>query len=165
MRGSLRSAYPLDILRSNLYFTHVLLAQAVLVASQEGGLTEKKRILLVEDEQSIALVLRGVLREQGYAVRVAFSAEEALETLKNWEPDLLMADIKLPGMDGFSLIQTMKDDPKHSNVQYVIVTAFNDRVAVDRAKNEFGIEYYITKPFELAVVENAVSEIMNKLST
>ena len=165
MRGSQRVAFPLDILRSNLYFQSGFVAQAVLVASQEGGLTQKKRIFLIEDEQSIALVLKGVFGERGYDVRVAFSAEEALETLKNWEPELVMVDIKLPGMDGFSLIQTMKDDPKHSNVQYVVVTAFNDRVAIDRAKSEFGIEHYITKPFDLAVVEKAVSEIMNKLST
>lgn len=141
------------------------MAQAASVASQEDGLTQQKRILLVEDEESIALVLQGVLGEQGYAVRVAFSAEEALETLKNWEPDLAMADIKLPGMDGFSLIQTMKDDPKHSNVQYAVITALTDKVAIDRAKNELGIEYYITKPFDLAVVEDVVSKIMKKLST
>ncbi|HEY4644577.1 MAG TPA: response regulator [Bacteroidota bacterium] len=127
-------------------------------------MAQRKKILLVDDELSIALVLKGVITDQGYNVEVAHSGEEALEALKKSDPDLLITDIKMPGMDGFELIRTLQNDPKHKNLKYVILTAFNDQEAIAKAKKDFGIEYYIVKPFDLADVEAAVAEIMQKIS-
>lgn len=139
--------------------------QSESAASREDKLTQSKRILLVEDEQSIALVLKGVITALGYDVRVAYSGEEALDTLKELEVDLVITDIKMPGMDGFELIETLQEDAKYARMNFVILTAFNDQEAIAKAKKDYGIEYYITKPFDLRNLEAAVVDIMKSLST
>ena len=127
-------------------------------------MAQRKRILLVDDEKSISLVLRTVISELGFDVRAVYSGEEALDTLKEWEADLIITDIKMPGMDGFDLIQKLQKDVKYAKLNFVILTAFNDRDAIEKAKKEFGIEYYITKPFDLSNLEVAVQDIMKAIS-
>lgn len=126
-------------------------------------MARRKRVLLVDDEQSIALVLRGVIEDLGYEVRAAYSGEEALEILKGWNVDLLITDIKMPEMDGFELLRTLQKDDKNAGMKYVILTAYNDIQAIQKAKKEFGIEYYITKPFDLNTLEAAVDNLMKAI--
>ncbi len=128
-------------------------------------MTQGNRILLVDDEKSIALVLKGVIRDLGYDVVIAYSGEEALETLKNSAFDLMITDIKMPGMDGFDLLHIVQDAPKYAEMKLAILTAFNDRQAIERSKKEFGIKYYITKPFDLKQIESAIMDIMRSEST
>lgn len=132
-------------------------------ASWEVRLARRKRVLLVDDEQSIALVLRGVIEDLGYEARAAYSGEEALEILKGWNVDLLITDIKMPEMDGFELLRTLQKDDKNAGMKYVILTAYNDIQAIQKAKKEFGIEYYITKPFDLNTLEAAVDNLMKAI--
>ncbi len=69
----------------------------------------KQRILVVEDEFVIADTLRLILRSHGYDARTAYSAEDALETLSQWTPDLAILDVMLPNMNGIDLAMVLKD--------------------------------------------------------
>ena len=68
-----------------------------------------KKILLVDDEDSIHLIYREELEEEGYEVHSALSGEEALEKLKIISPDLIILDINMPGMNGIDVLRQMKE--------------------------------------------------------
>ena len=80
----------------------------------------KKNILVVDDENPVRLSLAAYLEDEGYAVRMAESAEQALEMALNAPPDLAVVDLRLPGMDGAALIQEMAK--QHSGAKYIIHT-------------------------------------------
>jgi len=102
----------------------------------------------VEDEPELQETIANLLREQGYGVTVSFSAEEALRKVDKEMPDLVLIDIKLPGIDGFDLFQEFKKMPAFASTPVVFLTAFNSLQAAMAAKQE-GAAEYITKPFDL----------------
>ncbi len=106
------------------------------------------RILLVEDEAELRDTISNLLREQGYGITVCTSAEEALRTTDSSIPDLILIDIKLPGIDGFELFQELRKNPAYGSVPVVFLTAFNSLQAAMAAKQQ-GAAEYITKPFDL----------------
>jgi DNA-binding response OmpR family regulator len=106
------------------------------------------RILVVEDEPELQETIANLLREQGYGITVSFSAEEALRKVDKEMPDLVLIDIKLPGIDGFDFFQEFKKKPAFASTPVVFLTAFNSLQAAMAAKQE-GAAEYITKPFDL----------------
>lgn len=80
-------------------------------------------ILLVEDNEANKMLTLAVLEREGYEIRVASCAEEALEELKAGRPGLILMDIQLPGQDGLSLTQQLKADPATSPIPIVALTA------------------------------------------
>jgi len=100
-------------------------------------------ILVVDDEPQICRTLRATLVPQGYAVRDAASGEEALETLGEAKPDLILLDLNMPGMGGLAACRAIRE---HSDAAIIVLTirdAEKDKVAVLDA----GADDYITKPF------------------
>jgi two-component system, response regulator, stage 0 sporulation protein F len=77
---------------------------------------EMKKILLVDDEESIHLLYREELEEEGYEVHSALSGEEALEKLKIITPDLIILDINMPGMNGIDALRRIKEMNPHMKV-------------------------------------------------
>ena len=80
-------------------------------------------ILLVEDNEANVLLTLAVLEREGYEIRVAGCAEEALERLKAERPGLILMDIQLPGQDGLSLTRQLKADPATRSIPIVALTA------------------------------------------
>ena len=80
-------------------------------------------ILLVEDNQANQMLTCAVLERDGYEIRVAASAQEALDHLKDGHPRLILMDIQLPGQDGLSLTRQLKADPQTSSIPIVALTA------------------------------------------
>jgi DNA-binding NtrC family response regulator len=106
---------------------------------------KKTRILVVDDELSIRISLGDWLRRDGHRVEVAESAEQALEMLKAQSFDLLIVDIKMPGMDGLEMLERVKkDDP---DVPVVMMTAYG---SIDSAVGamKLGAIDYVVKPFD-----------------
>ncbi|PWW60264.1 response regulator transcription factor [Actinokineospora spheciospongiae] len=104
------------------------------------------RMLIVEDDDRVRTSLRLALEDEGYAVDEAASGEAAVEALaRHGEPDLMMVDLMLGGMDGFTCIRTVR---LHSNVPIIVVSAKVDTHDVVAAL-EAGADDYVTKPFEI----------------
>jgi two-component system NtrC family response regulator len=102
------------------------------------------RILVVDDDASLRRVLEYNLAEEGYEVTAAGSGEEALSLLERERFDLVVTDIKMPGMDGMDLLRRVKDSSP--DTQVVMITAFGTiEMAVEAMKA--GAFEYITKPF------------------
>src|SRR5437016_14075104 len=103
----------------------------------------KKRILVVDDEQEITLVLRSGLAKHGYDVRVAGEGEAALELFQAWPPDLVVTDLSMPNMNGLKLCQRLREI---SSVPVIVLSVKRDEAtkveALDAAADD-----YVTKPF------------------
>jgi DNA-binding response OmpR family regulator len=108
---------------------------------------KQKTILFLEDEAELLNTLGMLLRDQGYNVIDATRGEDALTFIRQSAPDLILADIRLPGMDGFDFFKEVRKIEQCRNVPFVYVTAYNNLKAAVNAKKE-GAAEYITKPFD-----------------
>lgn len=110
-----------------------------------GNVAERPRILAVDDVAENLHALVAVLRDS-YAIAAATSGEKALELAQRHpQPDLILLDVKMPGMDGFSVLSHLKSNPITAAIPVIFVTALTD--AVDEARGlELGVSDYITKP-------------------
>ncbi|NEP45770.1 MAG: response regulator, partial [Okeania sp. SIO2H7] len=116
-------------------------------------------ILIVDDNPYNLRLLSMILTDHGYEVRKAVSGKMALQSVKVMPPDLILLDIKMPGMDGYEICETLKNDPTFQYIPIIFISALDD--VVDKVKAfSVGCVDYITKPFHqeevLARVENQI---------
>jgi DNA-binding response OmpR family regulator len=111
------------------------------------------RVLVVDDERDVGELVRDVLTELGYAVRHVFDGATALEVVPVFEPDLVLLDLKMPGMSGVEVLEHLRHH--HSHVPVVVLSGDED---VDLARRTLGNGAfdYIPKPFHIAVLERVV---------
>ena len=105
-----------------------------------------ERVLVVEDEDDIAEVLRYNLIKEGFEVEVQPRGDTALEVLRKKPPSLLLLDLMLPGLDGLEIMRMLRRDPKTATLPVIMLTAKGEDV--DRIVGlELGADDYVTKPF------------------
>jgi len=104
-------------------------------------------ILMIDDEPRNRKLLESMLRRDGYATVSAANGEEALAAIARRAPDLILLDIKLPGIDGYQVARALKGDPATSNIPIIMVTVLVDRDARMAALNA-GVEELVTKPID-----------------
>lgn len=103
-------------------------------------------ILVVDDEEPIQELLRFNLEKEGYLVRVAKDGQEALQHVKNDQPDLIVLDLMLPGMDGLEVCRKLRANPKFQQIPIIMLTAKGEEF--DKVLGlELGADDYMTKPF------------------
>lgn len=118
-----------------------------------------KNILLVEDDTNLIEIVASVLQEQGYAVHQALSAEDALRYCESTTPDLIISDVKMGEMDGFTFFEEIHGMARLKNIPFLFITALDDPIGVAKAK-ELGATGYITKPFDLDAVIQTIQSII-----
>jgi len=104
-------------------------------------------ILIVDDNPTNLKLARVMLAAEGYEVRVAVDAEEALAMLDGFHPRLILMDLQLPGMDGLTLTRLLKGDPATSDVAILALTAYAMKGDEEKAR-QAGCDGYITKPID-----------------
>lgn len=120
---------------------------------------EKKRILVIEDEARIAEGLRLNLSLAGYAVAVAPDGIDGLEKWRAWHPDLVVLDIMLPMIDGFSILKTIRQEDE--KIPVLILSARGD--TTDKVKGlRYGVDDYLAKPFDLEEFLLRVERLIQK---
>lgn len=126
------------------------------------NLKESVTILVVDDEQMMRSLLQKILEREGYRVLPVSTASEAVDTMASAEVDIVISDLKMPGMDGFELLKQIKAD--HPDVGVIIMTAYGETYTVKDALL-LGADEYITKPFKSheisLVVERAYWRILS----
>jgi CheY-like chemotaxis protein len=120
-----------------------------------------KQILIVDDEPVWLKVLTQMLQTKGYTVKEAASGADALNTLKSYEPDLILLDVRMPDMNGFDLLDHIKKLPKVSNKPVVFVSAMDDFHAKKVAR-ELGAADYLLKPIDEKEVSNVLAKYLPK---
>ncbi len=121
-----------------------------------------KRLLVVDDEPNLLRAVAACFKAEGYEVSTARSGQEALLQLAEAVPDLIISDIRMPGMDGYKLARQLRGSPRTALVPIVFLTAKDetaDRIEGFRA----GVDVYLTKPFEPDELIAVVNGILNRV--
>lgn len=113
--------------------------------------TSKQKVLVVDDEQDIRELIQYNLEKEGYSVHSVASGEEALDALQRNQPDAVVLDLMLPGVDGLALCKRLKQDSKTSTVPIVMLTAKSEDSDIVSGL-ELGADDYVTKPFSPKVL-------------
>jgi class 3 adenylate cyclase/CheY-like chemotaxis protein len=107
---------------------------------------DRAAILVVDDLPQNTRLLDAVLSPRGFAVRIALSGEEALRSIADEPPDLVLLDILMPGMDGYEVCRRIRSDPATAFLPVVMVTASGDQEKL--LATEAGADDFVTKPFD-----------------
>jgi len=115
-----------------------------------------KNVLVVDDQLGIRLLLSEVLRSEGFNVQDASSGEEALTITQGFQPDLILLDMKMPGMNGVDLLRHFR---KRINMTIPIfmMTAYSELDMLDEAMR-IGIDKQFAKPFDVFEISKAISD-------
>jgi two-component system, OmpR family, alkaline phosphatase synthesis response regulator PhoP len=120
---------------------------------------QKKRVLVIEDEARIAEGLRLNLSLAGYAISVAADGIDGLEKWRTWHPHLIILDIMLPMIDGFSILKTIRQEDE--KIPVLILSARGD--TRDKVKGlRYGVDDYLAKPFDLEEFLLRVERLIQK---
>jgi len=115
------------------------------------------RVLIAEDEATLAWVERFNLESEGYEVRVASEGVAAIEALASFEPDVLILDVMLPRLDGWSVLESIKEMPDERRPKVILVSAAAG--VADRAQEESpAVDSFLAKPFDIEDLLDRVAE-------
>lgn len=123
------------------------------------NLKNQKKIIVVDDEPEICWIVKKVLLDQGFEVELAFDGERALEMVDRMDPQLVLLDLRLPGIDGLETLKRIK--AKYSQLPVIILSAFDNVEAAVRAM-KLGAYDYISKPLN---VDEMLITLKNALQT
>ena len=125
----------------------------------KGGFVMSKKVLVVDDEQSIVTLLEYNLKNAGFEVSVAYDGNDALQKVEDFNPDIIVLDLMLPGKDGIEVCKTIRSDK--NLVPILMLTAKDDEF--DRVLGlELGADDYMTKPFSPREVIARVKAILRR---
>lgn len=113
-------------------------------------MTEKKRILVVDDEPDFCSIVQGNLEKEGFEVEVAYDGNEGLAKVKSNPPDAIVLDVMMPEKDGYAVCKEIKEDEKLADIPIVMLTAVASHVTSTRYSHYDGMSMeaddYLPKP-------------------
>jgi CheY-like chemotaxis protein len=118
-----------------------------------------KSILIVDDNQANLKLARVLLEGEGFDTRTAVDAEEALDVLQHFTPDLILMDIQLPGVDGLELTRRLKAQPATKDIRIVALTAYA-MVGDEQKARDAGCDGYITKPIDTRTLSDTIARYL-----
>jgi DNA-binding NarL/FixJ family response regulator len=128
---------------------------------KENGVRENKRLLLIDDDPNLILLVKDYLEFRGYEVVTAENGREALEVLEQEIPDMIICDVMMPEMDGYTLVDHVRQDPRTSWIPVLFLSAKGQ--SQDRVKGlNTGADVYMVKPFE---PEELVAQVESSLKS
>nr|WP_306448988.1 hybrid sensor histidine kinase/response regulator [Odoribacter splanchnicus] len=104
------------------------------------------KLLVVDDVQTNVLLLKALLSKEGYGILVANNGQEALEVIRNENPDLILLDVMMPGMDGFEVAERLKSEEYRCEIPIIFLTALDDTQSIVNGF-KLGAGDFISKPF------------------
>lgn len=117
---------------------------------------DKKQIVVVDDNQSLLMLVANILSDEGYLVAAYNNPPDALEDVRRKRPDFLVLDIKMPIMDGPELLNVLDQDPVTANIPAMFISATNYPKGLIRGSARF-----LGKPFDLDDLIRVVAEGLN----
>ncbi|KAA0565952.1 MULTISPECIES: response regulator [Bacillaceae] len=114
-----------------------------------------EKILIVDDQFGIRILLNEVLQKEGYQTFQAANGIQALEIVDQHSPDLVLLDMKIPGMDGIEILKRMKQ--KDADIRVIIMTAYGELDMIQEAK-DLGALTHFAKPFDIDDIRQAVKQ-------
>lgn len=119
------------------------------------------RILIIEDDVNIRGNTAELLELEGYLVTTASNGRTGLEKIKRETPDLILCDLLMPEMDGFSVLGHIAQDPDLKRIPFVLFSVRSEKIDV-KAGIDAGADDYLTKPFELEDLLASIGKCLKK---
>ena len=116
----------------------------------------KKKILLVEDDVALAGVYQSRLQLEGFDVQLVTNGEQALSTVLEYRPDLILLDVMMPKISGFDVLDILRNTPETTNVRVIMLTALSQPKDKERAE-QLGVDEYLVK--SQVVINDVVERI------
>ncbi len=127
--------------------------------TKDNNSGDQKRLMLVDDDPNLILLVKDYLEFRGYNVITAENGRDALEKLEQEVPDLIICDVMMPEMDGYTLVKYIREDPRTNWIPVLFLSAKGQ--SSDRVKGlSTGADVYIVKPFE---PEELVAQVESSL--
>lgn len=117
------------------------------------------KILAVDDEATHLHLIATILRAEGFEVLTAEDGQRALDVAKRYHPDLILLDVAMPLLDGWDVLQRLRDDSSTSSTPVFIVTARAQKSDIEHGRR-LGVEDYITKPFDPIDLVNRIRRLL-----
>jgi len=130
---------------------------SLLKIEEQFKLYQSKRILLIEDDDVNRILLDDYLNYCGYNVESLSSASNFFSSIEEFQPKLILLDLKLPDIDGYSLLEKMQNQPDYVNIPVIVVSAFAFKADQQRAI-DLGACRYFVKPVNLIDLIQAIEE-------
>ncbi|MDD5773029.1 MAG: response regulator [bacterium] len=122
-----------------------------------------KKILIIDDEKRICDIVKAGLEHMGaFEVNIAFNGEDGIMNVKSLNPDLILLDINMPGMNGIEVLKILKRDENTKAIPVIILTAIINELN----KKDLPVEYidqYLEKPVDLVFLKTTIEEVFKKL--
>lgn len=120
----------------------------------------KKRILIVDDEPDMVDALeRFFKREKIYDLKTAYDGFEAGQKFSVFKPDLIILDLRMPGVNGYKLCANIRNDPANAKVKIIIISGASDEI---EAIDKLGANAYLAKPFKTETLKEKVEALLGK---
>ena len=128
-------------------------------------MSEKKRILVVDDEPDFASIVQSNLKREGFDVEIAYDGNEAIEKVKANPPDAIVLDVMMPEKDGYQMCSELKRDEKFRDIPVLMLTAVADHVSSTRYSHYDGMSMeaddYLPKPATAEDITQSVKSLLN----
>jgi CheY-like chemotaxis protein len=123
---------------------------------------EKKKILIIDDDEDIVTFLTALLEDNGYATMQAYNGEEGLQATRAKHPDLVLLDITMPEKSGVRYYRDVREDPKLKSIPVVIVTGITTEFKrfISTRRQVPPPEGYISKPIDKQEILDTISELL-----
>jgi CheY-like chemotaxis protein len=119
-----------------------------------------KRVLICDDDAGISEMMKIMLESEGYEVEVLDSGKGIQKRVKKVQPDIILIDLWMPGLDGKEAVKLLRTDPQTSNIPIIVVSALHENELNQIAK-KIGVESFLPKPFDMldliALVQKYIS--------
>lgn len=118
-----------------------------------------KKIVIADDEHKIIMTLEYAFRKNGYEVFIARDGSEVLDILKEEIPDIILLDIMMPNVDGYTTLAEIKKNEKLKNVKVIFLSAKSGEANIKKGL-DLGADAYITKPYSIKKLMEKVDELL-----
>jgi len=134
-------------------------------SKKSAGGSRKPIILLVEDDKFLRELIVQKLEKEGFEAQSAIEAEEAFKLMDEKKPNIVLLDLVLPGMDGFSVIHRIKENPQTSDVAVIVLSNLGQKEDIERAMSEGASDYLIKANFTLGEVAEKIRIVLSQKVT
>jgi DNA-binding response OmpR family regulator len=119
----------------------------------------KRSILIVDDEPNIIMSLEYLLRRKNFEVFIARNGTEALESIKNDKPELILLDIMMPDVDGYEICEFVKTTEEYKHMKIIFLSAKSKKSDIEKGM-ALGAEMYMMKPFSNKELVNNINNVL-----
>ncbi|KFF01993.1 response regulator transcription factor [Chryseobacterium luteum] len=117
-----------------------------------------RKIIIADDEHKILMSLEYSFKKNGYDVYIARDGTEVLDFLKTMVPDVILLDIMMPNLDGYSTLEAIKEDERMKDTKVIFLSAKNNPKDIEKGM-EMGADAYVTKPYSIKKLMQQIEEM------